>query len=189
MRRVVSFPADATKPQFAWLAIKPDMKDAYDDPIEGVDARPLMGDVFPKPMTCGSNPMVDADLDYGINLCHDDNFLAKYTHDNAAITAATNRKAGHAWRGPLFAYCGQLRGQEIVKVDDMDMNSYSNLVALLIDYNNKTASHQRRKGPKIQGVRAHCKGELSKGLGESVQVPRLHPIFDDGEVSAISKVC
>lgn len=187
MRRVVSFPADASAPAFQWLPIKAVGSDR-DDSFQMIDARPIMGDVFPSPITSGRNKIIDAELDNAINLCFDDNFLTKYSDDNAAVLATTNRRSTHSWRGPMLAYCGKLRGQEIVEVADMDMNTLSDLVALLIDYNNDSQAHKHRKGPKVQGVRAHCRGELSNGLSKTVMVPRMHPVFDDGEISEISKL-
>ncbi|KAM0724187.1 hypothetical protein Q7P37_000069 [Cladosporium fusiforme] len=100
-----------------------------------------------------------------------------------------------SWRGPIFAYCGRLHGGdyeelEVTSVHDMDMRTYADLVAFLIDYHNDTKEHALRKGPKVMGVKVSCDGDRRFGAPQfqDVRVPRSHPIFyGNGSLSMISK--
>lgn len=203
MRRVIFFPPTATKPEFHWLPVR-DIGDEETGSTETVDHKQLLVDrgVFWYTAECAWNNLIDAPLDKAIALQYDEMFLLNCSAANTAVLAATNHKVGNVWRGPMLAYCGkrEARGIEIVKVEDMDMNSYSDLVAFLIDYhaNAATGIHSdeevraNRRGSKIQGVRSNCVGDQKLNTSPYVEkalIPGIHPIFDAGvEVSQISKV-
>lgn len=178
MRRVISFSADAAKPEFMWLPI------AAANSLEKLDVEGLLGNCVPHSMVINQNTITGAPADSIVRLCYDDDFQAKYPNDNAAVLAATNRKNAYRWSGPLVAYANH--------IGDMDMTSYSDVVAFLIGYYNETDQHELRKGPKIPGVKAHCFGEMrlrSTPPFQDVLVPRMHPVFDNGEISEVSQVC
>ena len=162
---------------------------------QSIDYETLVGEGFLKTSPFNRNNLIDATLDVVIDLCYDDDFLLKYSENNKAAMLATNRKMGHSWRGPIVAYCGHVATgswvPEIVRVTDTDMKTYSDLVAHLIDYANDSHTHQLRKGPKIKAVKTNCIGEQRVNrmpFAQTVELPRMHPIFDTGDTSAISKV-
>lgn len=200
MRRVIFFSDAVAEPQFRWLAVK-DIGDEDSGSVETVDSEQLMGvECFIYSNECTRNTLIGATLDTAIALCFDEQFLLRFASANPAVLTATNKKVGNVWRGPMLAYCGERAygGHEIVKVKDMDMNCFSDLVAYLIDYHSNEEFHSdgelctNRKGPKIPGVRTNCVGEQrskhAAPFAQSDMIPRMHPIFDEGEVSGISKV-
>ena len=196
MRRVIYFPADQAKPEFRWLPLKRLMDDdGQYEVAQSINYKTLVGEAFLKPSSFNRNNLVDATLDVTIDLCYDDAFLLKYSENNKAAMLATNWKMGHPWRGPMVAYCGYVATgswvPEIVGVVDMDMKTYSDLIAYLIDYANDSHPHRLRKGPKIKAVKINCIGEQRVNkvpFAQMVEIPRMHPIFDTGDTSAISKV-
>ncbi|RMZ10690.1 hypothetical protein D0862_03157 [Hortaea werneckii] len=115
---------------------------------------------------------------------------------NEAIANATDHRATYPWRGPIVAFCGRPdTGPEadIVEVYDMDMEAYSHVIAHLIDYENNCTAYLSSVGPKVQGVKVLCDGELRMDMGErfrSAEVPRCHPMIrtPDSELSQISQV-
>ena len=115
---------------------------------------------------------------------------------NEAIANATDHRATYPWRGPIVAFCGRPDtgpDADIVEVYDMDMEAYSHVIAHLIDYENNSTAYLSSVGPKVQGVKVLCDGELRMDMGErfrSVQVPRCHPMVrtSDSELSQISQV-
>ncbi|SMY27482.1 unnamed protein product [Zymoseptoria tritici ST99CH_1A5] len=190
MRRVIFFPAHTgAKPEFRWLNVHTMLMDKGDgSTYQTPDVQSLLGDGSPQTIRFDENLILGAKLNLGINVCFDDNFLDSYSSANTAILTATNRKAGHEWRGPVVAYCGKrVDPGDFSKIEDMDMASVTDVAAFLIDYYNKTMVHKLRKGPKVPGVKAFCFGEPSKERAKAVLVPRMHPVFEVGEVSAISK--
>ncbi|SMR61258.1 unnamed protein product [Zymoseptoria tritici ST99CH_3D1] len=189
MCRVISFPKRADgKPEFAWLDVTDDGEDDENGPSVVVDPHPLMNDIAHREVAFNENKILGVKLDTHINLCYDDDFVYNYDHENAAIHSATNGKCHIKWKGPMFAYGGERNESEnMEKIVDMDMNSYADIVAWLINYRNDSAAHRFRKGPKVKGVRMRCDGGSAAERMEFAMVPRMHPIFDNGEFSEISQ--
>ncbi|KAK4541839.1 hypothetical protein LTR36_007371 [Oleoguttula mirabilis] len=191
MRRIIYFPADGKKPEFMWRPLEPSYPEkGYDR----VDMDGFMDGKIPRPFIIETHAMTDKPLGYVMNLYYDDEFMANYKSPNQAITSAANGKLGFLWGGPLYAECGVAGGGlgiEIVSVTDMDMRTFSDLVAFLQWYRNESAEHKARKGPKVTAVKMTCQGEHRLYGGEicqKVMVPASHPVFDsEAEISEISK--
>jgi hypothetical protein len=198
MRRVIFFPTTSAKPEFRWLPVEGENGEEqidYDVLKQELNIPDFIGGYSPY---FTRNNLIPANLDTAIILFHDEEFLLKYSACNPAMLAATNGKIGNVWRGPMLAYCGKLNdGEGTSETRDMDLNTYSDLVAILIDHNGQGEFHSDgvranfRKGSKFQGVWTNCAGEREvKGApyAARTEIPRMHPIFEQGVVSEISKV-
>lgn len=197
MRRVVYFPPDKPKPEFRWLPVKKYFGELSipNEIAQTVDADELMEGHIAKPRYITCNDIVGTKTDLTIEFVFDDDFMVNYDKTNKAALTATNRQMCFGWRGPLVACCGHVTTQplslDLVKIEDMDMNTYSDLIAYLIDFNNKFPTNMLRKGPKVPAVKLHCDGEREeKGLpfAQAVSIPRTHPVFTKTAFSMISKV-
>lgn len=164
------------------------------DYYEDIDVEKLLG-CIPRPTYVTHNNIFGVKTERVIQFSYDDEFTFRYSKTNKAAVAATNNKLGHGWRGPLVAYCGYTSPKtislDLEYIVDFDMHAFSDLVAHLINHLNTSHDHQLRKGPKVKAVKLNCGGERrtnSAAEVESVHVPTMHPIFDKGGLSGISKV-
>ena len=59
-----------------------------------------------------------------VALRYDDAFRMNFKDENRAVVKATQGKHGTSWRGPIFAYCGEMdESGEIEEVENMDMET------------------------------------------------------------------
>lgn len=124
-----------------------------------------------------ANPWTNNALGYGLEILYDDNFNQNYDKDNKAVVAATKGANTFSWRGPIFAHCGQRRGDQVHKSDivdvrDMSMLGYAHVVANLMDYYNNDHRHARRKGPKVFCVKVACNSDR---LSPNTTTPPIRP--------------
>lgn len=196
MRRIVVFMPDEQTPRFMWASTQIHTFGSFVDSVEV--EHPFAKDAFFHQKQITLNQWTGEALGCSIQLHYDDDFRAKYSNENTAVKKATHGKRGMEWRGPIFAYCGSLRGGDedpldVVNVLDLNMRHYGGLIAFLIDFANRTDEQAIRKGGKVDGVKINCNGERRARNApryESVKVPMSHPIFERaGAVSQISVVC
>lgn len=201
MRRIVVFLPDEKKPRFMWAPVRRnysgcDLKGKPLAPWEDIDktsvidVEHLMG-----PRDTTTNAWTGQPLGYAIQILFDDDFKANYSDRNQAVVSATKGMDEAAWRGPIIACCGTLRGgdfnaADIVKIHDMDTRAYSHLVAYLIDHWNHTDEQVVRKSPKVECVKVadSVDRETSK-IYQKILLPPSHPMFwGQSMVADVSKV-
>ena len=187
MRLTIFFPPNELKPELVWLPVSRGQDEAM-KPWEALEIeekmgkRPWMINTIKKNKITG----VSFDSDYLIMLCYDDKFLMNYSAWNVAARAATGGNSVCPMRGPVLAYRSTfVKGQEydegsIMKTMDMDMTSYSHVIAYMIDYENHTQAHIFKKGPKIHAVKILCDSELRLCGGarcQQIKIPRHYPVY------------
>lgn len=177
MRRIIVFPPDDTKPKFEWRPVQ------YGFQSQTVDCEEFMKISFPRSNEVLYHPFTMSPLGYMLQVNYDDDFMRKYSEENKSIIYATGGKRGLVWSGPVFAIAGTRysNSPEMARVKDMDMRTFSDLVAYLIDYFNETLENEARKKPKVTAVKANCIGEQRLNNVPpfvNVNVPASHPMFD-----------
>ena len=170
MRRVIVFLPGEKVPRFAWMKEKKHMSYSEVDYSSYCPA-------FAYQTPINTNAWTGKGTGYTINLGYDDSFLKNYSDPNKAVITATQGHSQVLWRGPLFAYCGLVynRGEckgEIRAVDDVDMRTYADLVAYLIDYCNKTPEHKLRKGPRSTASESLAKEIVNSTAAQYVRKSR-----------------
>ena len=178
MRRIIVFLPGESKPKFMWRPME-----------QHWGYQTVTFQDFMKLDTCKStgtdcHQFTLKPLKRNLNVRFDDDFIAKYTEENKAITKATGGRLFWKWRGPVFAECGLNHGpdKDITQIRDMDMRSFADLVAFFMDYaNHSTENRTRKRKQKVLAVRSNCVGEQRlSGVPPFVQVevPAFHPVFD-----------
>ena len=197
MRRIVVLMPNEEKPRFMWVEVSQRLG------YQAVDNSSFFPkNVIPFGAQIFRNEIINTPVAQGftIEIKYDDEFMKNYHTTNKAVVAATNKKLGFEWRGPIYAFCCTLRGGnfaalDMTRVRDMDMRTYSDLVAYLTDYYNDKPEHKARKGGKVMAVRINCDGEredLQLPHYQVIGLPRTHPMFHPGakvhsDLSSLSK--
>jgi hypothetical protein len=191
MRRIMYFPDTASLPQFMWRSIDRDTDTDY--PEEKVIADDLMGGgvEFQTPMLISRVPIPGYGLGYNIVIRYDVDIRRKYPDPNPAINTATAGRHELVWKGPIYAECGIGSGPEITTLEDVDMNTYADLVAFFTSYQNTSANHRQRRGPKLDAIKLTWTGHRETYGGDvyqPVKVPASRYMFDSEDgIPQISK--
>lgn len=204
MRRVVVFHPDEDSPRLMWApVVSPDgyevlasdsvaITDPNGDQVKCQDLRL---------MRLLTNDRTGKELPHPIHMLVDDHSVGNYTCENRAVPVATERMRRYLWLGPLIAYSSKYfpendpdegeNEEEVVKIQDLTMRDYADIVAWLVHFPIDWRIVLGRRG-KVDCVRISSDGDERSGGKLSLQpvrVPRSHPIFDgNAPVLEVSKV-